>query len=149
MVGRATTTMPIDVIELLEKAEKEIEAEERKRRDKDRRKSIKVRGIVDVKEIDPFAVYGIPQRKEPAFRALPLTEGQKDLLRKQGVPFERMDSWKQRELFKETVKRFKQNKCSFRQAKLLGRFGYSADCSFEEARAIIDRLSKNNWRKVD
>jgi superfamily II DNA or RNA helicase len=145
----ADDNVPIDVIELLEKAEKEIEAEERKRRDKDRRKSIKVRGIVDVKEIDPFAVYGIPQRKEPAFRALPLTEGQKDLLRKQGVPFERMDSWKQRELFKETVKRFKQNKCSFRQAKLLGRFGYSADCSFEEARAIIDRLSKNNWRKVD
>lgn len=139
--------VPIDVIELLEKAEKEIEEEERKRRDKERRRVVKVRGIVEVREVDPFDVFGIPPRKEPPFRALPLTEGQKDVLRKQGVPFERMDAWKQRELFRETVKRFKQNKCSFRQAKLLGKYGYSADCTFDEAKSIIDRLAKNNWRK--
>ena len=139
---------PIDVIELLEKTEREAEEEEKKKRDRERRRVVKVRGIVEVNEVSPFDVYEMPRRAEPAFRALPLTDGQKDVLRKQGVPFERLDAWQQRELFRETVKRFKQNKCSFRQAKLLQRYGYSADCSFDQARAIIDRLAANKW-KVD
>jgi superfamily II DNA or RNA helicase len=137
----------VDVIELLEQAEREAEEEEQKKKERERRKLIKVRGIVDVKEISPFDVYEMPRRNEPSFRALPLTDGQKDVLRKQGVPFERLDSWQQRELFRETVKRFKQNKCSYRQAKLLQRYGYSADCSFDEARAIIDRLAANKWKQ--
>jgi superfamily II DNA or RNA helicase len=137
----------VDVIELLEQAEREAEEEEQKKKERERRKLIKVRGIVDVKEISPFDVYEMPRRSEPSFRALPLTDGQKDVLRKQGVPFERLDSWQQRELFRETVKRFKQNKCSYRQAKLLQRYGYSADCSFDEARAIIDRLAANKWKQ--
>lgn len=139
----------IDVIELLEKTQKEAEEEERLKKERERRKVVKVRGIVEVQEVSAFDVYEMPKRKEPPFRALPLTDGQKDLLRKQGVPFERLDAWQQRELFRETVKRFKQNKCSFRQAKLLQRYGYSADCSFDQAREIIDRLAANKWRKVD
>lgn len=138
---------PIDVVELLEQAERDIERDEKERRQRERRKLIKGKGIVDVKEIDPFAVYGMAKKTQPPFRALPLTDGQKDVLRKQGVPFERMDPWQQRELFKETVKRFKQNRCSFRQAKLLARYGYSSNCTFDEAKSIIDRLSKNNWKK--
>ena len=140
---------PIDVIALLELAEKEIEAEEKKRKDKDRRRLIKVKGIVDVEEIAAFSIYGMPKRIQPPFRSLPLSEGQRDVLRKQGVPFERLDSWQQRALFKETVKRFKQNKCSFRQAKLLQRYGCSTDCSFAEARVIIDRLAANGWKATD
>ena len=138
---------PIDVIEMLEKAEADIRKDEEQRREKERRRLIKGKGIVDVKEVDAFAIYGMTKRTQPPFRALPLTDGQKDLLRKQGVPFERMDPWQQRELFRETVKRFKQNRCSFRQAKLLSRYGYSSDCTFDEAKSIIDRLSKNNWKK--
>ena len=101
---------------------------------------------VSVGEIDAFSVYGLSNRGRDTFRVLPLTEGQKEVLRKQGVPFDRLDAWQQRELFKETVRRFKQNRCSFRQAKLLNRFGQSSDCSFDQAKAVIDRLAKNNWR---
>lgn len=138
----------VDVIEMLEEAERVAEEEERKKRDVERRRLVKVRGIVEVTEVSPFDVYEMPKRSEPSFRALPLTEGQKDVLRKQGVPFERLDPWQQRELFRETVKRFKQNKCSFKQAKLLQRYGYSSDCSFDQAREIIDRLAANNWKKA-
>jgi len=138
----------VDVVALLEQAEREIEEEEKKRREKERRRLVVGRAKVLVDEIDPFRVYGMPSRGSSNYRVLPLTEGQKDLLRKQGVPFERLDTWQQRELFKETVKRFKRNQCSFRQAKLLQRFGHKTDCSFSEAKAIIDRLAKNNWKAV-
>lgn len=144
----AESEQSVDVIALLEQAEREIEEEETKRRDKERRRLVVGRAKVLVDEIDPFRVYGMPSRKSTHFRVLPLTDGQKDVLRKQGVPFERLDTWQQRELFKETVKRFKKNQCSFRQAKLLQRFGHSTDCSFSEAKAIIDRLAKNNWKAV-
>jgi hypothetical protein len=138
----------VDVVALLERAEKEIEAQEVERRAKEKRRVIVVKGVVDVQEVAAFSVYGMPKRSEPHFRALPLTEGQKDVLRKQGVPFERLESWQQRELFRETVKRFNSNKCSYRQAKLLQRFGHPTNCSFAEAKVIIDRLSKNNWKQA-
>lgn len=142
----ADTDQPIDVVSLLEQAEREIEEEEKERREKERRRVVVGKAKVSVGEIDAFSVYGLPSRARNTFRVLPLTEGQKEVLRKQGVPFERLDAWQQRELFKETVRRFKQNRCSFRQAKLLKRFGHSSDCSFDEAKAVIDRLAKNNWR---
>jgi superfamily II DNA or RNA helicase len=137
---------PIDVIAMLERESQIVEEEERERKEKEKRKIVVGRAKVDVQEIDPFRVYGMPKRHSASSRALPLTEGQKDLLRKQGVPFERLDAWQQRALFKETVGRFKSNKCSFRQAKLLQRYGYASDCSFDEAKAIIDRLAKNSWK---
>jgi superfamily II DNA or RNA helicase len=142
----ADSDQPIDVIALLEQAELDIEEEEKERRDKERRRVVVGKAKVSVGEIDAFSVYGLSTRGRDTFRVLPLTEGQKEVLRKQGVPFDRLDAWQQRELFKETVRRFKQNRCSFRQAKLLNRFGQSSDCSFDQAKAVIDRLAKNNWR---
>ena len=142
----ADSDQPIDVIALLQRAELEIEEEEKERRDKERRRVVVGKAKVSVGEIDAFSVYGLSNRGRDTFRVLPLTEGQKEVLRKQGVPFDRLDAWQQRELFKETVRRFKQNRCSFRQAKLLNRFGQSSDCSFDQAKAVIDRLAKNNWR---
>jgi superfamily II DNA or RNA helicase len=142
----ADSDQPIDVIALLEQAEIDIEEEEKERRDKERRKVVVGKAKVSVGEIDAFSVYGLSTRGRDTFRVLPLTEGQKEVLRKQGVPFDRLDAWQQRELFKETVRRFKQNRCSFRQAKLLNRFGHASDCSFDQAKAVIDRLAKNNWR---
>ena len=139
---------PVDIIAELEKAEAKAQIEEREKKEAEKRRLIKGRAKVDVKELESFRVYGIAPRNEPRYRVLPLSEGQKDLLRKQGVEFERLDTWKQRELFKETVRRFKQNLCSYRQAKILRRFGYSADCSFEQAKSIIDRLAQNNWSKT-
>lgn len=138
----------VDVVALLERAEEEIEEEERQKRAKEKRRIIKGSAKVDVQEIDAFRVYGLPMRRNNFVRALPLTEGQKDVLRKAGVPFERLDTWQQRQVFNETLKRFKQNRCSFRQAKILTKYGYSSDASFDEAKAIIDRLAKNDWKKV-
>lgn len=143
----ADTDAPLDVIELLENAEREIEIEEREKREKERRRVVVGKAKVSVDEIDPFSVYGMPRKTSNSFRALPLTDGQKEVLRKQGVPFERLDSWQQRELFRETVRRFKQNKCSYRQAKLLKRYGHDADCSFDEARRIIDDIAKSGWSR--
>ncbi len=140
---------PIDIISILEMEEKLLEEEEEQRRLKEKRRVVVGKAKVDVQELDAFSVYGIPKRNSTySMRVLPLTEGQKDVLRKQGVPFERMDEWQQRALFKETIRRFKQNGCSYRQAKLLQRYGYSSECSFSDAKAIIDRLAKNQWKEA-
>lgn len=137
---------PVDVIKLLEKAVLEVEEDERVAAEKHRRRIVKLRGIVDVSEVEAFSVYGMSKRSQTNVFVSPLTDGQKDLLKKQGVPFERLDEWQQRALFRETVQRFKTNKCSFRQAKLLQRYGYPVNVSFDEARAIIDKLAANKWK---
>ena len=138
----------VDVMALLEIAEAEIEKEEKERAEKEKRRVVVAKAKVSVDELDAFSVYGIPRKQTNSFRSLPLTEGQKEVLKKQGVPFERLDTWQQRELFKETVKRFKQNKCSFKQARLLQRYGKSPETTFDEARLFIDELSKNGWKAV-
>jgi len=50
-------------------------------------------------------------------------------------------------LFKELVRRRKENLCTYKQAKLLRKHGYTGNETFSEASKIIDRLAANNWRR--
>jgi hypothetical protein len=36
-----------------------------------------------------------------------------------------------------------------KQAKLLGKFGYSTDMTFDQARKTIDALAANKWSRPD
>ena len=39
------------------------------------------------------------------------------------------------------------DRCTFKQARVLARFGYPADASFAEAVRLIDGLAANNWKR--
>ncbi len=52
-----------------------------------------------------------------------------------------------RVLIGEIFRRRDAKLCSFKQAKVLRKYGYATEVSFTEASATIDALAKNGWRR--
>jgi hypothetical protein len=51
-------------------------------------------------------------------------------------------------LIAEIFRRWDGKLCSFKQAKVLRKYGYDTEVSFAEASATIDALARNGWRRA-
>ena len=69
------------------------------------------------------------------------------MLAKQGINPDGISFSQGRQLIAEIFRRWDGKLCSFKQAKVLRRYGFNTDVSFAAASATIDALAKNNWRK--
>jgi hypothetical protein len=78
-----------------------------------------------------------------------LTEKQRSLLAKQGISPDGISFSQGKQLIAEIFRRWDGKLCSFKQAKVLRKYGYNTDVSFTEASATIDALAKNQWRKPE
>ena len=76
-----------------------------------------------------------------------LTEKQRSLLAKQGINPDNLTFSQGKQLISEIFRRWDGKLCSFKQAKVLRKYGYDAEVSFDAARNIIDALAKNGWRR--
>lgn len=122
------------------RARKEAEAAERQR--------LIGRAKFSVKSVNPFDVLDIQPKRERAWnKGKQLTEKQRALLTKQGIDPDTLEYGHALQLIREIVKRFGTNQCSFKQAKLLKKFGYPTNVSRNEAKTIIDRIAANGWRR--
>jgi hypothetical protein len=77
-----------------------------------------------------------------------LTEKQRSLLTRQGINPDRISFAEGRQLISEIFRRWDGKLCSFKQAKVLRKYGYDTEVSFAEASAIIDGLARNGWRRA-
>ncbi|HSH16826.1 MAG TPA: hypothetical protein VLD18_12370, partial [Verrucomicrobiae bacterium] len=50
-----------------------------------------------------------------------------------------------KQLIAEIFRRWEGKLCSFKQAKLLHKYGYDTEVSFAEASATIEGLAKSGW----
>ena len=94
----------------------------------------------DVLELDPVKSRGWDNNRQ-------LTEKQRALLGKQGINPDAISFSQGKQLIAEIFRRWNGKLCSFKQAKILRKYGYEADVSFASASATIDALAKNGWRK--
>ena len=53
-----------------------------------------------------------------------------------------------KQLLDEIFRRFRNNECSFKQAKILKKYGYAGPIKRDQAKALIDRIAANGWRAV-
>jgi hypothetical protein len=74
-----------------------------------------------------------------------LTEKQRSLLAKSGINPNNVTFAQGKQLIGEILRRWDGDLCSFKQAKVLKKYGYPTDVGFGEASRIIDALAKNNW----
>lgn len=120
-------------------------AEEEARR---RRRMVTARASYSTQKINPFDVFEMTSKREPGWHKgrLP-SEKQLEVLRKNGLEADGVSFWQANQLITEIFDRREKGKCTFKQAKLLAKFGYSSDTSFDEARGIIDKLAANNWKR--
>lgn len=141
--------------EMLEEEQEILEeqarkAEERRRQQEAARAKLVANVQYTVKHVNPFDTLDImPVRERGWDSGKTLSEKQKGLLLRQGINPDGMPYAQSRQLIAEIFRRWDQKLCTIGQAKVLKRFGYETkDMKFADARQLLDRLSKNRWRKV-
>jgi len=136
----------VDMAAALVDAEKEL-AEERERA---RRAAIRAKARYSCQVVDPFNVFHIePWRERGWDKGRQPSEKMLALLERNGIDTKGLSFTQAKQLVGEIVHRYLSKQCSFKQARLLARYGYPTDVPFAEASRLIDALAKNNWKRPD
>jgi len=151
----------VDVDESLRQAQLQIEDEKAAKRAK-----IVAAAKYSVRPVDPFQVFDRPYGREPGWhKGREATERQRAALEKFGVPVKRsggewfiadektkkdewvqLTFWKAKQILDELIGRIDQKLATYKQCRLLAKFGERTDVTFTEASAIIDQIAKNGWK---
>jgi len=149
----ATSATPQDVITGLEEAEAQIHEEKKKAREAERRRrALKAKARYETMTVDPFDVLDIePQRERGWNKDRQPSEKMVACLEKFGVQGAGTLSFTEaKTLISTFISRREHGWCSYKQAKLLHKYGYpTKGVRFKEASETIDRIAKNNWRRPD
>lgn len=144
---------PENMAELLEEEERNLreEAEERKRREAARKAHLVGKAKFSVRTINPFDAFDLqPARSRGWDSGKHLSQKQTDLLLRQGVDPSGMEYAQARQLINTMFDRWNKKMATLKQCQLLKRYGISAaEMKMDEATRIIDRIAKNNWRRVE
>jgi len=141
---------PVNMTEALDDAEEELKRQREQARQAEaaRRARLVATARFTTQSVDPFDVLHLDPAKPRGWdKARQLSEKQRSLLSKQGISPDGVSFSQGKQLIAEIFRRWDGKLCSFRQAKVLRKYGYGTDVSFAEASATIDALAKNNWRK--
>ena len=131
----------------LDEAEEELK-EQKRLAEAARRARLVATARFTTQSVDPFDVLALDPVKARGWDAgRQLTEKQRSLLSKQGINPDGISFSQGKQLIAEIFRRWDGKLCSFKQAKVLRRFGYDTNVSFAEASATIDALAKNQWKK--
>jgi superfamily II DNA or RNA helicase len=137
---------PVNMTEALDEAEAELR-EQRRLAEAARRAGLVAKARFTTQTVDPFDVLSLePVRARGWDQGRQLTEKQRSLLARQGINPEGVSFSEGRQLIAEIFRRWDGKLCSFKQAKVLRKYGYDAEMSFAEASATIDALARNGWR---
>lgn len=135
-----------DIQKALEEAEQQI------RKELEERRRIQARATYTRTPIDPFGVIDVvPVRKPGYYATKPISDKQREVLikfRLEPKEFEKLDRWGASQLIGGLFDRRKKNLCSFKQAKLLAKFGERTDVPFEVASQRIERIKQNGWKPL-
>ena len=139
---------PVDMTELLK--EEERKSKEEKSREAARRLKLTARAKFESRNVNPFDVFHLTPRKERGWdKGRELSPKQKNILIGQGIDTETRPYHECKQILEEIFRRWDKGQCSFKQAKILQKHGYSGDATRDEAKQLIDALAKNGWRRPD
>ena len=156
----ADTSKPKDVDEALKDAREELEerikeAKKRELAEQARREKLRAKVDWSSRTSDPFDALGM----RPIDRKSTWTDSKKPCsdrlaagLKKFGVDSADTASMTSSEgsaLIGRLIERAKEGKATYKQAKLLRRFGYSPDITRSEASTLIDAIAANGWKRVE
>lgn len=138
-----------NTMQALEQAEEELIAERAQARQQEaaRRAQLIAQAEFSTTEVDPFDAFGIiPERVSGWDRHKPIPPKMLAMLERQGVPVDGITFKHACQLTKEITTRWKDGRCSLKQAQILAQRGLSTDVSRADAKAIIDGIAaKEGW----
>jgi len=139
---------PVNMTEALDEAEAELR-EQKRLAEAARRAGLVAKARFTTQSVDPFDVLHLDPVKPRGWdQGRQLTEKQRSLLAKQGINPEGVSFSEGRQLIAEIFRRWDRKLCSFKQAKVLRKYGYDTEVSFAEASATIDALARNGWQRA-
>jgi superfamily II DNA or RNA helicase len=139
---------PVKMAEALEEAEAELR-EQKRLAEAARRARLVATARFTTQSVDPFDVLHLDPVKPRGWdNSRQLTEKQRSLLAKQGINPDGISFSQGKQLIAEIVRRWDGKLCSFKQAKVLRKHGYSTEVSFAEASATIEALARNGWNRA-
>lgn len=132
-----------------EKEEEEARQREYERTQAHKRKEVKARVEWTSREADPFNVFDLaPHRIAPWHQGRMATDKMVAMLKGTGVAdADKLPFPHAQQIVKEIIDRRNDGRCTYKQAKLLGKYGYDPNSTFDEARVLIDQIAANGWRK--
>lgn len=136
---------PIDMTEALAEAEEENEEALRQKR-----KHVIATAKWGSKEVDPFNVLEISHPREPGWhKGRKPSDKMVAALERMGIKNpDRMSFVEAKRLLGESAERRVKGLCSFKQAKVLAKYGEPTNLTFDQARATIDKIAANGWRPL-
>lgn len=145
-----------NMAEALKKAEQKIrERIEQQKRDEAARKAKIIAQVqFHAQKISPFDLFEITPRKDSKWdTGKPLTDKQKDVLRKAGVNPDELNYAAAKQMLQKIFERREKGLCTVNQGKVLCRAGYHPNeikkLSFNEASRLIDGLKQSGWKRTD
>ncbi|HOC57305.1 MAG TPA: DEAD/DEAH box helicase [Verrucomicrobiota bacterium] len=139
---------PVNMTEALDEAEAELR-EQKRLAEAARRANLVAKARFTTQSVDPFDVLSLEPVKARGWdQGRQLSEKQRSLLARQGINPDRVSFTEGRQLISEIFRRWDGKLCSFKQAKVLRKYGYDTQVSFAEASATIDALARNGWQRV-
>ncbi len=146
----AESGKPVDVISELEKAEQELLRRRREEEEAAVRSVVMIRAKYSTAKVNPFNVLDImPHRERAWHKKRQPSEKQVAMLERNGVDVSGLGFTHASQIIGMIIKRREEKKCSFKQAKVLRRFGYKDDYLFTEASAMITALKENGWKRPE
>jgi hypothetical protein len=144
----------VDMRRMLDEAQAELERqkqEERRRADAATRRALTPKAKYSIASVDPFDLLDLRPPREFAWqKGRKPSEKQIDFLRRNGVDNAAGLTFAEAsQLIKAIFARRNEGRCSVRQAKLLKKYGYPADCTAAQASEIISALEANNWQPLE
>ena len=115
-----------------------------------KRRAVQVRANVRVKDIDPFAVFGIT--RHDGRTTMRPSEKLAGALERLGVPEKEiasLDMMQARDLMDALVNGIKAGQGTFKMKRMLVSRALRSDLPFQEASAVIDAIARNGWRVPD
>ena len=143
---------PVNMTHALDEAEDELkqQREEARLAEAARRARVVATARFTTQAVDPFDVLSLDPVKARGWdKGRQLTDKQRALLAKQGINPDGLSFNQGKQLVAEIFRRWDGKLCSFKQAKILRKYGYGTDVSFAEASATIDTLAKNGWKRAE
>jgi hypothetical protein len=138
---------PVNMTEALNEAEAELQ-EQKRLAEAARRARLVATARFTTQSVDPFDVLHLDPVKPRGWdNDRQLSEKQRSMLAKQGINPDSVSFSQAKQLIAEMFRRWDGKLCSFKQAKVLRKHGYSTEVSFAEASATIDALARNGWKR--
>lgn len=124
------------------------EREQRRLAEEARRARLTVSAKYSTQKIDPFDVLEInPVKARGWDSGKVLKENWAEQLRRQGINPDDRSYGENMAILKTLWSRWRENKCTFKQAAMLKRNGYETNVTFEQAGEIITAIKNAGWKR--